>query len=202
MASQQILTELEELHRQLERLKPAIKHVEMAQEVTTIVKEIPVKHQELLEVIKKEDTAFKNDLTGLMLQSHVQMKEENSQLNFTTTEIQQQVKREQQYLAELREKVNNYYDIIERINFPDRLDKLDNNVSAIVLAVQSVQNRLDNLERNLVDRFKETAEQQKQSLSQVQETLAGGIQKQKVMNYVTWGLIIIASVAIILVIKR
>jgi hypothetical protein len=202
MASQQILTELEELHRQLDRLKPAIKHVEMAEQVLTGVQQIPAKHQELLEIIKKEDTDFKNDLTGLMRQSHVQMKEENSHLNFTTSEIQQQVKREQQYLAELREKVNNYYDIIERINFPDRLDKLDNNVSAIVLAVQSVQNRLDNLERNLVDRIKETAEQQKQSLTKMQETLADGIQKQKVMGYVTWGLIIMAAAAIVLVLKR
>lgn len=202
MASQQVLTELEELHRQLDRLKPAIKHVEMAEQVLTGVQQIPAKHQELLEIIKKEDTDFKNDLTGLMRQSHVQMKEENSQLNFTTSEIQQQVKREQQYLAELREKVNNYYDIIERINFPDRLDKLDNNISAIVLAVQSVQNKLDNLERNLVDRIKETAEQQKQSLTKLQEIVAKGIQKQKAMGYVTWGLIIIAAVAIVLVLKR
>lgn len=202
MASQQVLTELEELHRQLERLKPAIKHVEMAEQVLTGVQQIPFKHQELLEIIKKEDTDFKNDLTGLMRQSHVQMKEENSHLNFTTSEIQQQVKREQQYLAELREKVNNYYDIIERINFPDRLDKLDNNISAVVLAVQSVQNRLDNLERNLVDRIKETAEQQKQSLTKLQEMVAEGTQKQKVMGYVTWGLIIIAAAAIVLVLKR
>jgi hypothetical protein len=201
MASQQVLTELEELHRQLERLKPAIKHVEMAEQVITGVQQIPAKHQELLEIIKKEDTDFKNDLTGLVRQSHVQMKEENSQLNFTTSEIQQQVKREQQYLAELREKVNTYYDIIERINFPDRLDKLDNNISAIVLAVQSVQNRLDNLERNLVDRIKETAEQQKQSLTKLQEIVAEGIQKQKAMSYVTWGLIIIAAAAIVLVLK-
>lgn len=202
MASQQVLTELEELHRQLDRLKPAIKHVEMAEQVLTGVQQIPSKHQELLEIIKKEDADFKNDLTGLMRQSHVQMKEENSQLNFTTSEIQQQVKREQQYLAELREKVNNYYDIIERINFPDRLDKLDNNISAIVLAVQSVQNRLDNLERNLVDRIKETAEQQKQSLTKLQEIVAEGIQKQKAMGYVSWGLIIIAAVAIVLLLKR
>lgn len=202
MASQQVLTELEELHRQLERLKPAIKHVEMAEQVLTGVQQIPFKHQELLEIIKREDTDFKNDLTGLMRQSHVQMKEENSHLNFTTSEIQQQVKREQQYLAELREKVNNYYDIIERINFPDRLDKLDNNISAVVLAVQSVQNRLDNLERNLVDRIKETAEQQKQSLTKLQEMVAEGTQKQKVMGYVTWGLIIIVAAAIVLVLKR
>lgn len=63
-------------------------------------------------------------------------------------------------------------------------------------------NRLDNLERNLVDRIKETAELQKQSLTKLQEFFAAGIQKQKAMGYVTWGLIIIAAAAIVLVLKR
>ena len=48
MASELVLKALDNLHRELERLEPAIKHVETAAEVTKIVKEIPQKHINLL----------------------------------------------------------------------------------------------------------------------------------------------------------
>lgn len=45
---------------------------------------------------------------------------------------------------------------IDAINFPERLDKIDYNISAINLGVQNLQNRLGDLSREMKDEFKES----------------------------------------------
>ena len=65
MASQEVLTALETLHREIEKLEPAIKHVETAQQVTQTVKAIPQKHVELLQEVKSNDAKHKDELKNL-----------------------------------------------------------------------------------------------------------------------------------------
>src|SRR5690606_27359284 len=62
MASQEVLTALESLHREIEKLEPAIKHVETAQQVTQTVKAIPQKHVELMQEVKSNDAKHKDEL--------------------------------------------------------------------------------------------------------------------------------------------
>jgi len=171
MASEQVITALERLHRELDSLTPAIRHVEMAEQVTKAFQPIPAMHLRLVEQIQKDDTDFKKNLSE------------------AAAEIEQQVKKEQQYLAELKDRVNNYYDKIELIAFPERLDKLDNSVSSVVLAIQSIQNRIENLERNLTDRIKESSEQQRQMYTTLQDAISEAARKQRITGYVTWAII-------------
>jgi len=180
MATPEVNTALENLQRELERLAPAIKHVELAQQVTKTLQTIPSQHITLLEAIKAE----------------------NQHLVDNTLQIQEQVKIEQQYLVELKEKISNHYDILLHISFPDRLDKLDNNVSAVTLAVQSLQHRIENLERNIVDRMKEGADQQKQSQIALQQHFDQRLKKNAIGTYINWALIVGAVVAAILMLKR
>lgn len=175
MASEQVLTALEKLHNELSSLTPAIRHVEMAEQVTKAFQPIPAMHLRLVEQIKEEDADFKKSLSD------------------SAAEIQQQVKKEQQYLAELKDRVNNYYDKLERIAFPERLDKLDNSVSSVVLAIQSTQNRIENLERNLTDRIKEGAEQQRQMHATLQETISNATRKQRVTANITWTIMVVLA---------
>jgi hypothetical protein len=39
--------------------------------------------------------------------------------------------------------VQSFYERVEKINFPERLNKLDANVAGIMTAIESVQSRLD-----------------------------------------------------------
>ncbi len=205
MASQEVLTALESLHREIEKLEPAIKHVETAQQVTQTVKAIPQKHVELLTEVKNNDAKHKEELKNLFAKELSGFTEENKKLQKTTTEIQQQVKLEQEALAKLKETVQSFHERVEKINFPERLDKLDANVAGIMAAIQSVQSRLDGLERNISDRLRDMQDYQKEtraalqsSLEQtktaLQTTVDAAAKKQQTFTYITWALVVVAII--------
>ncbi len=205
MASQEVITALESLHREIEKLEPAIKHVETAQQVTQTVKAIPQKHVELLTEVKNNDAKHKEELKNLFAKELSGFTEENKKLQKTTTEIQQQVKLEQEALAKLKETVQSFHERVEKINFPERLDKLDANVAGIMAAIQSVQSRLDGLERNISDRLRDMQDYQKEtraalqsSLEQtktaLQTTVDAAAKKQQTFTYITWALVVVAII--------
>lgn len=205
MASQEVLTALESLHREIEKLEPAIKHVETAQQVTQTVKAIPQKHVELLQEVKSNDAKHKDELKNLFAKELSGFTEENKKLQKTTTEIQQQVKLEQEALAKLKETVQSFHERVEKINFPERLDKLDANVAGIMAAIQSVQSRLDGLERNISDRLQDMQDYQKetratlqsgleQSKTALQTAVDTAAKKQQTLTYITWALVVVAII--------
>lgn len=214
MASQEVLTALETLHREIEKLEPAIKHVETAQQVTQTVKAIPQKHVELLQEVKSNDAKHKDELKALFAKELSGFTEENKKLQKTTTEIQQQVKLEQEALAKLKETVQSFHERVEKINFPERLDKLDANVAGIMAAIQSVQSRLDALERNISDRLRDMQDYQKETraalqtdLEQTKSILQSAIwsasKKLQSLIYISWAMALVAVVfALAYIIKR
>lgn len=210
MASQEVLEALGNLHQELEKLKPAIKHVEAAQQVTEMVKGIPQKHLDLLKEVRDSDIKHKNELKELFSGNLTLITEDYRKLSKTTVEIQDQVKYEQKYLAELREAAKELYKKMEDVHFPERLDKLDANVAGIMAGIQSVQSRIDNIERNMNDRLKDLSDYQKENIAGVQSSLEHSkiaiinsikvyFKNQKVFMYITWGLIIILGVSLFLV---
>ena len=212
MASQEVITALETLHREIEKLEPAIKHVETAQQVTQTVKAIPQKHVELLQEVKSNDAKHKDELKNLFAKELSGFTEENKELQKTTTEIQQQVKLEQEALAKLKETVQSFHERVVKINFPERLDKLDANVADIMAAIQSVQSRLDGLERNIFDRLRDLQDYQKETRATLQsglEQLKIALQtkvdtaakKQQTLTYITWMLMVVLAIIMILLNK-
>ena len=194
MASQQVITALETLHRELVKLEPAIKHVEAAQQVTEMVKVIPQKHVELLKEVKANDANHKDELKGIFTKELASITDENKKLAKTTIEIQEQVKTEQVALGKLKDLVQAFHERVERINFPERLDKLDANIAGIMAAVQSVQSRLDNLERNITDRLKDAADRQKETQTAMQHASESAVKKQQILSFITWALIVISVI--------
>jgi chromosome segregation ATPase len=212
MASQEVITALESLRREIEKLEPAIKHVETAQQVTQTLKVIPQKHVELLTEVKNNDAKHKEELKNLFAKELSGFTQENNKLQKATTEIQQQVKLEQESLAKLKEAVQGFHERLEKINFPERLDKLDINVAGIMSAIKSVQSRLDSLERNFFDRLrdvqdyhKETRASLQSSLEQTNTTLQTAIdfasKKQQIYAYITWALVVV-TIILIFVFKK
>lgn len=201
MASQEVITALESLHREIEKLEPAIKHVETAQQVTQTVKAIPQKHVELLTEVKNNDAKHKEELKNIFAKELSGFTEENKKLQKTTTEIQQQVKLEQEALAKLKETVQSFHERVEKINFPERLDKLDANVAGIMAAIQSVQSRLDGLERNISDRLRDIQDYQKETRVALQSAADASSKRQQKFTYITWALIVVA-ISIIFVLKK
>ncbi len=84
------------------------------------------------------------------------------------------------------------------LNLPIRIDKLDANISGINSAIQNVLSRIESVERNIGDKLKETADKQTTSLLAFEQKSEIIAKNQKINNYITWAIIIIAAVAIIL----
>lgn len=204
MPSQEVLSALHDLHKELEKLEPAIRHIETAELVTRTVKDIPEKHQKLLEEIKREDKAHKQELKALFQEQVNSMVQDVNRVIESNDSIQTNIRHQLGAIEKLRSGIQTLYEKIDRINFPQRLDKLDATVSGIMTAVQSIQGRLDIIERNLTDRLRDIAELHRETHKVIKETvekrmedLSSSIQqfekKRNVLTYITWLIILTAA---------
>lgn len=204
MASEKVLQSLEALHRELDKLSPAIEHVHTAQKIAETVKDIPSKHLELIKSVKKTDEDYKNDLTEQLKKEASKITVEVNQIIQSFKDTQGLLKGEIIDLEKLKKTIKDFHVEIMRINFPERLDKMDANIAGIMAAVQAVQSRLDSLERNITDRLKDNADFQKDMKTAIQNELDKATKTQEIYNkkqqtntYITWAIIIVATIAII-----
>jgi chromosome segregation ATPase len=198
MPSPEVLTALEKLKTELSEIEPAIRHIELAAKVASTVKDIPRRHLELLAELKKADVLHKSELKTAFGSELSHLTGESRKIAQSTAELQQGIQSELETLAAVRESVKTFHDRVERINFPERLDKLDTTVSGIMLAIQSVQQRLESIERNVLDRLKENAERQREGQVALQQNLEKGFRQQRVATYVTWAIIVLAALVLVL----
>jgi hypothetical protein len=220
MASNEVLKALEALRKELDKLEPAIKHVETAQQVTETVKNIPQKHIDLINEVKESDSKHKGELKELFTKELEMITVENKKITDSNVEIQKLIKTDLEIIGKLKETVSLFLDRVDKVNFPERLDKMDATISGIMAAVQSIQGRLDIVERNITDRLKDSADFQKEMKSSLQTSLDNSTKdlkfsieqnkafveatakKQQTNTYITWGLIIIGIITIILTCKN
>jgi ABC-type transporter Mla subunit MlaD len=87
---------------------------------------------------------------------------------------------------------------IHDINLPIRIDKLDANISGILVAVQNIQARLDIVERNIGDRIKDSADKQAVLLSDLSIELAAIAKKQQKNTFIMWAIIVIVLITIVI----
>jgi len=204
MASEKVLQSLETLHKELERLAPSIGQVEAAQKIADTVKDIPKKHLELIKDLKQTDEEYKKDLKE-------QLKFEAGKITVEVNQVIQKIKDAQELLKgeiidleKLKKTIKDFHVEIVRINFPERLDKMDANIAGIMAAVQAVQSRLDSIERNLTDRLKDASDYQKEMKTTLQSSIEqnkaiheASAKKQQTLTYITWALIVITAIAVI-----
>jgi hypothetical protein len=90
---------------------------------------------------------------------------------------------------------------VHDLDLPLRMDKLDANVSGILMATQGIQGRLDLLERSLGDRMKNTSVEQSVLLKNFKEEIERNFfdlnNVQRTNNYITWFLIVVLAGIII-----
>jgi hypothetical protein len=88
---------------------------------------------------------------------------------------------------------------ISDLNLPIRLDKLDANVAGIMAAIQSTQSRLDIVERNLSDKMSDLLDIHKEEMKAMKNTMDTSAKKQQILFFITWLLILIATLSIIFI---
>lgn len=101
---------------------------------------------------------------------------------------------------------------IQDLNLPFRLDKVDANVAGMLSAIQNLQTRLENLERNILERLKNDSERHlsrvevlqnniNQGLAEIKEQVESTQKKQRNYTFITWLIIAIFSSILFLLTK-
>ncbi len=144
MPTQTVIEKLKDLQDELETVAAAVKHIDAASKVAKTASEILKKlpelindlkaleeklHQELLKVHKDKIDALGKQLLNLL----TDVKEKSMQLNQLIDETKK-----------LEKAISDYYSEIKRINFPERLGKIDNQISSINIGVGNLQTAIQN----------------------------------------------------------
>lgn len=149
MPTQTVIEKLKDLQDELETVAAAVKHIDDASKVaktaSEIFKKLPElindlkaleeKHrQELLKVHKDKIDSLEKQLQSLL----TELKEKSTQL----TQLIDETKK-------LEKTISDYYSEIKKINFPERLDKIDNQISSINIGVGNLQTAIQNTQTKL-----------------------------------------------------
>jgi len=156
MPSQQVIEKLEKLQTELETVSVAIKHIEDASKVAKTAADILKKIPELLIELKSVEEKHRKDLQK-DLKEKIDAIEK--QLQSLLTELKDKEKQLSQVIEEtkkLGKAVNDYIVELRNINFPERLDKIDNQISSINIGVGNLQTSIQRSQEKIEKGFDET----------------------------------------------
>ncbi len=180
---------------------------ETIKQLDEIKKETLVELQKASEAISKAD--FEGKFNNLQKEISVSVKSNNElseaiekqKLGEKIEEFERLIsKRIHESYKEVTKNTNeiatNTAKVIQDLNLPIRIDKLDVNISGILTAIQNIQGRLDIVERNMSDKIKVSADIQAELLSDLKKELVVIDKKQKNKTYITWIIIVIGLIII------
>ncbi len=145
--------ELVKLEDELSKLDSVVKQIsraeEVSEEIITAAKTLTSKLETILSSLNNSLDDFIQDEK---LQFDANMKIFSDRVNLIKNEIYeltQKYKDQANRVDELILNLKTYIDDLKDINFPQRLDKIDVNITSIVQATQNVQSRIESLESNI-----------------------------------------------------
>lgn len=145
--------ELVKLEDELSKLDSAVKQIsraeEVSEEVITSAKTLTSNLETILSSLNNSLDSFIKDEK---LQLDENMKNFSDRVNLIQNEIYELTRKYKDQANKVEELILNlktYIDDLKDINFPQRLDKIDANITGIVQATQNVQSRIESLESNI-----------------------------------------------------
>lgn len=209
MPSQQVIEKLEKLQTELETVSSAIKHIEdsskVAKSAADILKKIPELLTELKSVEEKHRMDLKQDLKE-------KIDAIEKQLQSLLTELKDKAKHLSQVIEEtkkLDKAINDYFEELKKINFPERLDKIDNQISSLNIgvgnlqtAIQNSQAKIDAINLAINETKKSIVSEQNEnhkSLTQRLDQQDNEIRFLKTVLFVACGLIVIGIIVTIFI---
>jgi len=146
MPTQPVIERLKELQTELETVSAAVKHIDKAANVAKTTSEILKKIPELINDLKVLEENHRQALIKIHKEK-IDILEKLLQ----SLLIELKVKSKQFYklideTKKLENTISNYYSEIKKINFPERLDKIDNQISAINIGVGNLHSLIQNIQ--------------------------------------------------------
>ena len=223
MASQEVLTALETLHREIEKLEPAIKHVETAQQVTQLIKSIPQKHIDLLKDVKSIDAKHKEELKHLFATEISELSGECSKIQQATTLIQKAVETQKKEIDKLLKSISESYEKINDTDISGKLSdisefaiannkfldelykKLSEGIDRLVKDIEKMHSANIRSLQKVLDFNRESQAKLLNELNQtridLKTTVDNAAKKHQTHTYITWALVVVAII-ITFVIKK
>ena len=160
--NQDIHSHLEKLKTELNKLEPAVMHLQKADEnATALIASLANIHKEYtkhLQNIEKSlsdaNDKYQKQLTKEIQDSTKQVTDAAKQLSKSNTTFEKQIKTFLMDYEELAQAATKLIEKIDRVDFPTRLDKLDVSVSSINQGLQNTQMKLENLDKEMKDNMK------------------------------------------------
>jgi len=157
--NQDIHSHLEKLKVELNKLEPAVKHLQKADEnaaalisaVSTIHKEYSKHLQAIEKLLVDSNKDHHKQISKDIQDSTTKLNDLGEKITKSFKSVEKEVKDlldEYKFLSSETEKLVNK---IDKIDFPTRLDKLDSTVGSINQGLQNTQQRLGDIERNIKD---------------------------------------------------
>ena len=160
--NQDIHSHLEKLKTELNKLEPAVMHLQKADEnATALIASLANIHKEYtkhLQNIEKSlsdaNDKYQKQLTREIQDSTKKVTDAAEQLSKSNTTFEKQIKTILMGYEELAQAATKLIEKIDRVDFPTRLDKLDVSVSSINQGLQNTQMKLENLDKEMKDNMK------------------------------------------------
>lgn len=157
--NQDIHTHLEKLKTELNKLEPAVKHLQKADEnATALISSLSNFHKEFskhLQNIEKSlsdaNEKHQKQLTKEIQESTKKINDATELLSKSNSAFEKQIKYLLSEYSGLGDATAALIKKIESVDFPKRFDKLDATVSSINQGLQNTQTRIGDLERNIKD---------------------------------------------------
>jgi len=183
--NQDIHSHLEKLKVELNKLEPAVKHLQKADEnatalisaVSTIHKEYSKHLQAIEKLLVDSNKDHHRQISKDIQESTTKLNDLGEKITKSFKSVEKEVKDlldEYKFLSSETEKLVNK---IDKVDFPTRLDKLDATVSSINQGLQNTQQRLGDIERNIKD---DLTAKQKELTSRIES--AENATKQRIDN--------------------
>lgn len=158
MPSQPVIEKLEELRKELDKASTAVKHIDDAADVAKKAAEILKSFKALLIDLKALEEKHRQELFKIHKDKIDALQ---GQLQILLTELKEKSEKFNQLIDEtniLEHTISDYYSEIKKINFPERLDKIDNQISAINIGIANLQTAIQETQRRIETGFNATSE--------------------------------------------
>lgn len=205
MIKEEVENSLRKLHKELERLAPAIEHIELLKETIETVKSIPNEHSRLIEILKTSDIEFKEDLISHVKKDIEELIDSNKKLNeilITTSNSNSDLISE---LIKYSEKIDSYLTLINSIDFPARLSSIEADINSSSSALNNLQGAINNLQieqSRLSDKTILKIEKQSEALEQINKNLVQKVETaQKQIIVISVAAIVVVGILIIFSLK-
>lgn len=156
MPTQTVIEKLKDLQKELETVAAAVKHIDEASKVAKTAADILKKIPGLLTELKSVEEKHRKDL-------QIDLKEKIDAIEKQLQSLLSQVKDKANQLSQVIEEnkklekaINDYIVELRKINFAERLDKIDNQISSINIGVGNLQTTIQHSQEKIEKGFENT----------------------------------------------